>query len=105
MTAPSIILSRPQLGENIGAAARAMANFGLSDLRIVAPRDGWPNEKAIHMAVGAVSIVENARVFATLREALGDLDLVYATTARDRGITKEVLIPEEAAKRLRSASS
>ena len=104
MTPPSIILSRPQLGENIGAAARAMANFGLDDLRLVAPRDGWPNEKAVHMAAGAVGIVEKARVFENLREALGDLHLVYATTARDRGITKEVLTPEEAAKRLRRAS-
>ncbi|MGD0867130.1 MAG: RNA methyltransferase [Rhizomicrobium sp.] len=105
MTAPSIILSRPQLGENIGAAARAMANFGLEDLRLVAPRDGWPNEKANHMAVGAAFVNEKARVFQTLEEALGDLNLVYATTARDRGTTKEVLTPEEAAKRLRKAAA
>jgi tRNA/rRNA methyltransferase len=105
MSAPSIILSRPQLGENIGAAARAMANFGLDDLRLVAPRDGWPNEKANHMAVGAAFVNEKARVFQTLEEALGDLNLVYATTARDRGTTKEVLTPEEAAKRLRQASA
>ncbi|MGD0143066.1 MAG: RNA methyltransferase [Rhizomicrobium sp.] len=102
---PSIILSRPQLGENIGAAARAMANFGLDDLRLVAPRDGWPNEKANHTAVGAAFVNEKARVFQTLEEALGDLNLVYATTARDRGTTKEVLTPEEAAKRLRQASA
>jgi tRNA/rRNA methyltransferase len=105
MTPPSIILSHPQLGENIGAAARAMANFGLGDLRLVAPRDGWPNEKANHMAVGAAFVNEKARVFQTLQEALGDLNLVYATTARDRGTTKEVLTPEEAAKRLRKAAS
>ena len=105
MTAPSIILSRPQLGENIGAAARAMANFGLDDLRLVAPRDGWPNEKANHMAVGAAFVNEKARVYQTLEEALGDLNLVYATTARDRGTTKEVLTPEEAAKRLRHAAA
>jgi tRNA/rRNA methyltransferase len=105
MTAPSIILSRPQLGENIGAAARAMANFGLADLRLVAPRDGWPNEKANHMAVGAAFVNEKARVFQTVEEALGDLNLVYATTARDRGTTKEVLTPEEAAKRLRHAAA
>jgi tRNA/rRNA methyltransferase len=105
MSAPSIILSRPQLGENIGAAARAMANFGLTDLRLVAPRDGWPNEKAVHMAAGAGFILDKVRVFAELREALGDLHLVYATTARDRGTTKEVLTPEEAAKRLRQAAA
>jgi tRNA/rRNA methyltransferase len=105
MTPPSIILSHPQLGENIGAAARAMANFGLDDLRLVAPRDGWPNEKANHMAVGAAFVNEKARVFQTVEEALGDLNLVYATTARDRGVTKEVLTPEEAAKRLRHAAA
>jgi tRNA/rRNA methyltransferase len=105
MSAPCIILSRPQIGENIGAAARAMANFGLSDLRLVAPRDGWPNEKANHMAVGAAFVNEKARLFPTLEEALGDLNLVYATTARDRGTTKEVLTPEEAAKRLRHAAA
>jgi tRNA/rRNA methyltransferase len=105
LTSPSIILSHPQLGENIGAAARAMANFGLDDLRLVNPRDGWPNEKANHMAVGAAFVNEKARVFKTLEEALGDLNLVYATTARDRGVTKEVLTPEEAAKRLHKASA
>ena len=103
--APAIILSAPQLGENIGAAARAMANFGLSDLRLVAPRDGWPNERATAMAAGAAPITEGARVFGSVREALGDLDFVLATTARDRGITKEVLTPEEAARRLRRAAA
>ena len=101
MTAPAIILCRPQLGENIGAAARAMKNFGLGDLRLVAPRDGWPNPKAYAMAVTASPILDSAKVFDSLREALADLNLVYATTARDRGITKEIIIPEEAAKRLR----
>lgn len=105
MRAPSIILSHPQLGENIGAAARAMANFGLTDLRLVTPRHGWPDAKAIAMAAGAAKVAEEARVFATLREALGDVNLIYATTARDRGITKEVLTPAEAAKRLRAASA
>lgn len=102
--APAVILARPQLGENIGAAARAMANFGLSDLRLVAPRDGWPNERAWSMAAGALSIVEGARVFETLEEALGDLQIVYATTARMRGVAKPVLTPAEAAGRLRQAS-
>jgi tRNA/rRNA methyltransferase len=103
MTAPVIILSHPQLGENIGAAARAMANFGLCDLRLVAPRDGWPNKKAMAMAAGAGSVVEQARIFATLAEALADLHLVYATTARERGTTKAVLTPAEAARRLHKA--
>jgi tRNA/rRNA methyltransferase len=103
MRVPSIILSHPQLGENIGAAARAMANFGLSDLRLVKPRHGWPDAKATAMAAGAANVVEEARVFGTLREALADLNLVYATTARERGITKDVLTPAEAARRLRAA--
>lgn len=105
MTPPVIILSHPQLGENIGAAARAMANFGLSDLRLVKPRHGWPDAKATAMAAGAANVVEEARLFGTLREALADLTVVYATTARERGITKEVLTPAEAARRLRAASS
>jgi tRNA/rRNA methyltransferase len=102
---PCIVLSHPQLGENIGAAARAMANFGLSDLRLVKPRHGWPDAKATAMAAGAANVVEEARVFPTLREALADLNLIYATTARERGITKEVLTPAEAAHRLRAASA
>src|ERR1700689_941806 len=103
--APSIILSHPQLGENIGAAARAMANFGLRDLRLVEPRCGWPHEKARAMAAGAVAVTEEAQLFGTVREALGNLDLVFATTARERGITKEVITPAEAAKRLRAAAA
>ncbi len=103
MSVPAIILSHAQLGENIGAAARAMANFGLSDLRLVAPRDGWPNKKADAMAAGAVGILEHASVFATTQDAIAELHLVYATTARERGTTKEVITPAEAAKRLRQA--
>ena len=105
MTAPAIILSRPQLGENIGAAARAMANFGLSDLRLAAPRSAWPNQKATAMAAGAVELVESARVFPDVRDALADLNLILATTARDRGVAREVLTPAEAAKRLRAAAA
>ena len=105
MKPPAIILSHPQLGENIGAAARAMANFGLSDLRLVAPRAGWPNAKAVAMAAGAAKLVENARLFDSVAEAVADLHRVYATTARDRGIAREVLTPGEAAKRLRGASA
>ncbi len=103
--APAVILARPQLGENIGAAARAMANFGLSDLRLVAPRDPWPNERAWSMAAGALSIVEGATVFDRLEEALGDLQIVYATTARARGVSKPVLTPAAAAGRLRAAAA
>jgi tRNA/rRNA methyltransferase len=105
MSAPAVILSHPQLGENIGAAARAMKNFGLADLRLVAPRDGWPNEKAIVMAVGAADIVEAARIFETTESALADLQLVFATTARERGFAKPVLTPAAAADRLREAHS
>jgi len=105
MMPPAVILSRPQLGENIGAAARAMANFGLSDLRLVAPRAAWPNQKALAMAAGAAGVVESARVFATLKAAIGDLHRVYATTARERGIAREVLTPSEAARRLRTAAA
>jgi tRNA/rRNA methyltransferase len=105
MTAPAIILSYPQLGENIGAAARAMANFGLSDLRLVNPRDGWPNDRAWITAAGALPVVKGAKLFTDIKEALGDLHLVYATTARERGTTKEVITPAEAAQRLRAASA
>ncbi len=105
MTAPAIILAKPQLGENIGASARAMANFGLTDLRIVAPRDGWPNRKAEVMAAEGKAVLEAARVFETLAEALSDLQLVLATTARDRGVTKPVLTPAEGARRLRAAGA
>jgi len=105
VVAPAVVLSHPQLGENIGAAARAMANFGLSDLRLVRPRDGWPNEKARVMAAGAAALVATAGLHETIEGALGDLNYVVATTARERGITKEVLTPAEAAKRLRKAAS
>jgi len=93
---PAIILVEPQLAENIGMCARAMANFGLSDLRLVAPRDGWPKKGARSAASGAAYILEEASLFATLGEAIGDLNLVYATTARDRHQLKPVLTPEAA---------
>lgn len=101
---PAIILSEPQLGENIGACARAMANFGLSDLRLVKPRDGWPNPKAEAMAAGAADLIAAAKVFDSVEDAIGPLQLVYATTARDRSMAKLVLTPAEAAERLREAS-
>ena len=93
---PAIVLVAPQLGENIGTAARAMANFGLSDLRLVAPRDGWPSEKARAASASATHVIEAARVFDTLAEAIADLNLVLATTARNRGLHKPVRGPEEA---------
>jgi tRNA/rRNA methyltransferase len=100
MTAPAIILSHPQLGENIGAAARAMKNFGLSDLRLVNPRDGWPNIKANHMAAGAGDIVDQAKLFGSLKEAIADLQFVIAATARERGAAKPIYTPAEAARQL-----
>ncbi|MDZ4740565.1 MAG: RNA methyltransferase [Alphaproteobacteria bacterium] len=95
-TGPVIILSHPQMGENIGATARAMLNFGLTELRIVNPRDGWPNAKAEAMAVGAITVLESARIFATMEEAVGDLGLVFATTGRDRLMAKRTATPDEA---------
>ena len=103
MSAPSIILSHPRLGENVGAAARAMANFGMHDLRLVKPKCPWPNEKATAMAVGASNVTEDAKLFSTLKEGLGDLNFVLATTARARGVTKEILTPSEGARRLHAA--
>src|SRR5688500_14929015 len=103
--APAIILSEPQLGENIGAAARAMANFGLTDLRLVRPRDGWPNEKAEAMAAGAAYVLEGARLYDSVETAVGELRLVYAATARDRAMAKPILTPVEAALRLRKAAA
>lgn len=94
--APAVVLVNPQLGENIGTAARAMANFGLHELRIVSPRDGWPNEKALASASGADWIIEGATVFDDLAMALKDTQYVYATTARPRGMIKEVITPEQA---------
>ena len=94
---PIIVLVRPQLGENIGKAARAMLNFGLTELRVVEPRDGWPNPTAGPAASGADGVLEGAEVFATTAEAVADCSHVYATTVRKRGVTKPVLTPEEAA--------
>ena len=105
MTAPAVILSHPQMGENIGAAARAMKNFGLTDLRLIAPQCGWPNDRALVLASGAADIIEGARVFETAAEALADIRLVFATTARGRDILREILTPEAAARRLRTAAS
>ena len=96
-----MILVRPQLGENIGMVARAMMNCGLTELRLVAPRDGWPNPAAQAPAAGALGVLEAARVFETLGEALADRHYSYATTARPRGIIKEIFTPKGAAANLR----
>jgi tRNA/rRNA methyltransferase len=98
---PAVILVNPQLGENIGTAARAMANFALDDLRLVAPRDGWPSEKALAAAAGARHVVERARIYPNCPAAIGDLNCLYATTARPRDMIKEVLSPEGAARDMR----
>lgn len=95
-TIPAIVLVRPQMGENIGAAARAMWNFGLDHMRVVAPRDGWPNPAAVAMASGAGRLLDEARLCADLPDALADCDFVFATTARDRDLTKPVFSPEAA---------
>ena len=94
---PVIILVRPQLGENIGKAARAMLNFGLTELRLVSPRDGWPNPSAGPAASGADIVLEQARVYDSVAEAVADCAHVYATTVRKRGVTKPVVTPEAAA--------
>ena len=101
MSAPIFILVEPQMPENIGGAARAMWNFGLERLRLVAPREGWPNPKAVAMASGAGRLLDHARHFETTAEAVADLTHLYATTARPRGMTKRVIAPEEAAAEMR----
>ena len=101
---PPIVLVRPQLGENIGKAARAMLNFGLTELRLVAPRDGWPNPSAGPAAAGADLVLEQARIFDTLADAVADCVHVYATTVRKRGVTKPVLTPEAAAKQVHASA-
>jgi tRNA/rRNA methyltransferase len=98
--APCVILNEPQLAENIGAVARAMANFGLSDLRLVRPRDGWPLPRAWAAASGADAQLDAARVFESLPAAMADLNLLFATTARPREALLPVLTPREAAARL-----
>ena len=98
---PVIILDHPQMGENIGAAARAMMNFGLENLRLVAPRDGWPNEKAEAMSSGALEAIAPVDVFETLPTAISDLQFVLAATARPRDMVKPVFTPEAAAKEMR----
>lgn len=97
---PVIVLVRPQLGENIGKAARAMLNFGLTEMRLVAPRDGWPNPSAGPAAAGADIVLEQAKVFATTAEAVADCAHVHATTVRKRGVTKPVIGADEAGRQV-----
>jgi len=99
--APAIVLVQPQLGENIGMAARAMLNCGLADLRLVKPRDGWPNEDAVAASADAELVIENTRVYQTTCDAIADLELVFATTARPRDMTKRVVTPSQATGELR----
>ncbi len=93
---PVVVLVEPQLGENIGMVARAMANFGLAELRLVNPRDGWPNEKAVAAASRADHVISDTKVFATLEDALADIHYVMATTARQRDMIKPVVAPDQA---------
>jgi tRNA/rRNA methyltransferase len=93
---PAFVLVRPQMGENIGAAARAMLNFGLERMCLVAPRDGWPNSKAVAMASGAGRVLDDAVLVERTVDAVADCSYVFATTARQRGMTKPVVTPERA---------
>ncbi|MDE3061334.1 MAG: RNA methyltransferase, partial [Pseudomonadota bacterium] len=90
---PTLLLVRPQMGENIGAVARAMSNFGLKELRLCTPRDGWPNPKAREMAAGAEYVVESANIYPDFRGAMADIHIAYATTARPRDMEKRVIEP------------
>src|SRR3954451_19299413 len=95
---PAIILVEPQLGENIGTAARAMMNCGLDDLRLVRPRDGWPNDRAVAAASGADAVLDRARLYPDVEAAIGDLVHVYASTARDHYMVKRERSPRHAAR-------
>jgi tRNA/rRNA methyltransferase len=98
---PAVILVEPQLGENIGTSARAMLNCGLGDLRLVRPRDGWPNDKAINAASGADLVLEQAGLYPSIEAAVGGLRHLYAATARDRHMVKRILTPHAAAAEMR----
>ncbi|MEI8396078.1 MAG: RNA methyltransferase [Rhodospirillaceae bacterium] len=98
---PVVILVEPQIGENIGAAARAMLNCGLTELRLVRPREGWPNPRAVATAAGADRVLDDARLYPNLDYAVADLQRVYATTARNRGMTQRILTPRAAAAEMR----
>jgi len=102
---PVMVLVGPQMGENIGAAARAMWNFGLERMRLVAPRDGWPNPAAVATASGASRVLDHVGVFDKTADALGDMDYVFATTARSRDLTKPVMTPERAMEHARALTA
>ena len=97
---PEIILVHPQIGENIGTTARAMLNCGLLNLRLVKPREAWPNEKAVAAAAGATEVLDRARLFDTSAQAVADLNRLYATSARPRDLVKPVLSPRAAAQEM-----
>lgn len=100
--APAFILVRPQMGENIGASARAMWNFGLDYMRVVAPRDGWPNERAVALASGAGRLLDAAGLHDDVPAAIADRTYVFATTARPRGMTTPIVTPERAMQQARA---
>lgn len=102
---PVVVLVNPQMGENIGGAARAMWNFGLNRMRLVAPRDGWPNSRATALASGAGRVLDNAGLYDTTAEALADCNYVFATTARQRGLTKPIMTPERAMEHARALTA
>ncbi|MBF9059001.1 RNA methyltransferase [Rhodobacterales bacterium HKCCSP123] len=99
---PAFILVRPQMGENIGAAARAMWNFGLDRMRVIAPRDGWPNARAVALASGAGRLLDHAGLHEDVAGAISDCTYVFATTARPRGMTMPVVTPERAMQQARA---
>lgn len=102
---PAFVLVRPQMGENIGAAARAMLNFGLTRLRVVDPRDGWPNPRAVAMASGAGRLLEDAGPYPDVAASIADCDYVFATTARPRELVKPVVTPERAMQMARAMAT
>jgi tRNA/rRNA methyltransferase len=101
--APVVVLVRPQLGENVGTAARAMLNFGLSELRLVEPKCGWPSVKALQAASGATAILNDLRIFDRVEDAIADLELLFATTARPRDLPKRVVTAAGAAREAHAA--
>jgi tRNA/rRNA methyltransferase len=103
VTKPVIVLVRPQLGQNIGKAARAMLNFGLTDMRLVVPRDGWPNPDAGPAASGADVVLEQAEVFGSVEEAVADCSTVFASTVRRRDLVMPVVGPQEMADQIASS--
>jgi tRNA/rRNA methyltransferase len=105
LKAPAIILVEPQLGENIGMAARAMLNCGLTDLRLVNPRDGWPSDSAKAASAGADQVIKTTKIFKTTEEAVSDLNIVFATTARKRDMTNRVVTPRRAASEIHDVLS